>query len=166
MIFTAGGMSGGAQSTRKTKQMYFWQSRIFQMSCLLFRTSHWPQCSFIADKIQFAYRFQELILYSGNDREINGWQMYTQSGRKRLVAILNRNYEYPQDSRPLDWEGLILAHLCYMYSQSYLPWLEHSNYTLHSALFSNTISLCKIWGFHGGDYEEYRLLGCYAVWLL
>jgi hypothetical protein len=24
----------------------------------------------------------------------------------------------------------------------------------------------KIWGFHGGDYEECRLLGCYAVWLL
>jgi hypothetical protein len=21
----------------------------------------------------------------------------------------------------------------------------------------------KIWGFHGGDYEEYRLLGCYAM---
>jgi hypothetical protein len=26
--------------------------------------------------------------------------------------------------------------------------------------------LCKIWGFHDGDYEEWRLLGCYAVWLL
>jgi hypothetical protein len=26
--------------------------------------------------------------------------------------------------------------------------------------------LCKIWGFHGGDYEECRLLGCYAVWVL
>jgi hypothetical protein len=26
--------------------------------------------------------------------------------------------------------------------------------------------VCKIWGFHGGDYEEWRLLGCYAVWLL
>jgi hypothetical protein len=25
---------------------------------------------------------------------------------------------------------------------------------------------CKIWGFHGGDYEELRLLGCYTVWLL
>jgi hypothetical protein len=24
----------------------------------------------------------------------------------------------------------------------------------------------KIWGFHCGDYEECRLLGCYAVWLL
>jgi hypothetical protein len=26
--------------------------------------------------------------------------------------------------------------------------------------------LCKIWGFHCGDYEERGLLGCYAVWLL
>jgi hypothetical protein len=25
---------------------------------------------------------------------------------------------------------------------------------------------CKIWGFHGGDYEEWSLLGCYAEWLL
>jgi hypothetical protein len=26
--------------------------------------------------------------------------------------------------------------------------------------------LCKIWGFHGGDYKECRFLECYAVWLL
>jgi hypothetical protein len=26
--------------------------------------------------------------------------------------------------------------------------------------------LCKIWGFHGGDYEERSLLECYAMWLL
>jgi hypothetical protein len=26
--------------------------------------------------------------------------------------------------------------------------------------------ICKIRGFHGGDYEEWCLLGCYAVWLL
>jgi hypothetical protein len=25
--------------------------------------------------------------------------------------------------------------------------------------------LCKTWGFHGGYYEEWCLLGCYAVWL-
>jgi hypothetical protein len=25
---------------------------------------------------------------------------------------------------------------------------------------------CKIWGFHGGDYEEWCLLGCYAVLIL
>jgi hypothetical protein len=26
--------------------------------------------------------------------------------------------------------------------------------------------LCKICGFHGGDYKEWRLLGFYAMWLL
>jgi hypothetical protein len=31
---------------------------------------------------------------------------------------------------------------------------------------SSQLMLCKICGFHGGDYDEYRLLGCYAVWLL
>jgi hypothetical protein len=29
---------------------------------------------------------------------------------------------------------------------------------------SELYSECKIWGFHGGDYEEWCLLGCYAVW--
>jgi hypothetical protein len=24
---------------------------------------------------------------------------------------------------------------------------------------------CKIWGFHGGDYEEWCFLECYAVWV-
>jgi hypothetical protein len=28
------------------------------------------------------------------------------------------------------------------------------------------LKLCKILGFHGGDYEEWHLLGCYSVWLL
>jgi hypothetical protein len=27
-------------------------------------------------------------------------------------------------------------------------------------------SICKIWGFHSGDYEECRLLGCGAVYIL
>jgi hypothetical protein len=29
--------------------------------------------------------------------------------------------------------------------------------------FINIFRTCKISGFHGGDYEEWRLLGCYAV---
>jgi hypothetical protein len=28
------------------------------------------------------------------------------------------------------------------------------------------VSLWKIWVFHGGEYEECRLLGCYAVWIV
>jgi hypothetical protein len=31
---------------------------------------------------------------------------------------------------------------------------------------SSQLMLCKIWGFNGGDYEEFRLLGRYAMWLL
>jgi hypothetical protein len=27
------------------------------------------------------------------------------------------------------------------------------------------LMLCKVSGFHSGDYEECRLPGCYAVWL-
>jgi hypothetical protein len=45
-------------------------------------------------------------------------------------------------------------------------------YSWFNDLMFNTVSyktfqkLCKIWGFHGSDYEEWRLLGCYAVWIL
>jgi hypothetical protein len=28
------------------------------------------------------------------------------------------------------------------------------------------IELSKIWGFHSGDYKEYRFLICYAMWVL
>jgi hypothetical protein len=35
-----------------------------------------------------------------------------------------------------------------------------------SATEPNLLMLCKIWGFHGGDYEEWSLLECDAVWLL
>jgi hypothetical protein len=28
------------------------------------------------------------------------------------------------------------------------------------------VAVCKIWGFHGGDYEECRFLGCGAVYIL
>jgi hypothetical protein len=32
--------------------------------------------------------------------------------------------------------------------------------------YKHITMLCKIWGFHGGDYEEWCLLGCYVVWIL
>jgi hypothetical protein len=31
---------------------------------------------------------------------------------------------------------------------------------------SNYMTLCKIRDFNGGDYEECRILECYAMWLL
>jgi hypothetical protein len=31
---------------------------------------------------------------------------------------------------------------------------------------ANKVIQCKIWGFHGGDYDDYHLLGDDAVWLL
>jgi hypothetical protein len=38
--------------------------------------------------------------------------------------------------------------------------------TVVDALQNTSFELCKIWGFHSNDYEEWRLLRCYAVWLL
>jgi hypothetical protein len=44
----------------------------------------------------------------------------------------------------------------------------HTSQDTHyiSATESSRLMLCKIWSFHGGDYEEYRLLECDTVWLL
>jgi hypothetical protein len=33
-------------------------------------------------------------------------------------------------------------------------------------LCSNEWLICQIWGFHGGDYDDYHLLGDDAVWFL
>jgi hypothetical protein len=38
--------------------------------------------------------------------------------------------------------------------------------SVHLLQLGYLFKLCMIRGFHGDDYEEYRLLGCYAVWLL
>jgi hypothetical protein len=60
------------------------------------------------------------------------------------------------------------------YHTTYLTW--YLGLTLKSVsrwpvlkcvyIFLGLSVLCKIWGFHSGDYEEWHLLGCYAVWLL
>jgi hypothetical protein len=36
----------------------------------------------------------------------------------------------------------------------------------HLAGIQITKVQCNISGFHGGEYEEFRFLACYAVWLL
>jgi hypothetical protein len=43
--------------------------------------------------------------------------------------------------------------------------LPHRRHIISSA-GSSQLMLCKILGFYGGDYEKWRLLGCYAVCLL
>jgi hypothetical protein len=47
----------------------------------------------------------------------------------------------------------------------YLFMAPDKNRAIILSLFRLTV-MYKVWGFHGGDYEEWCLLGCYAVWLL
>jgi hypothetical protein len=46
--------------------------------------------------------------------------------------------------------------------------LTNAYFSIVSCVISSTVKsnyeLCRIWGFHSGDYEEYRLLGCGAVY--
>jgi hypothetical protein len=43
----------------------------------------------------------------------------------------------------------------------------HTSQEIHyvCATEPRRLKLCKIWSFHGGDYEGSRLMGCDAVWL-
>jgi hypothetical protein len=42
----------------------------------------------------------------------------------------------------------------------------HGSWTTHEGRWEIYTKLCKIWGFHGGDYEKCRLLVCGAVEIL
>jgi hypothetical protein len=44
----------------------------------------------------------------------------------------------------------------------FIPHRKH----IFSATEPSKLRICKISGFHGSDYEECSLLGCYAIWLL
>jgi hypothetical protein len=61
----------------------------------------------------------------------------------------------------------VLASAC---TQTAYYWTSWRNPTTWGDFEGNIqmiyLPYCKIWGFHGGDYEEWCRLGCYAVWLL
>jgi hypothetical protein len=59
-------------------------------------------------------------------------------------------------------------HMCSQYSFIHKSkWTKTGASTERSvSSYINSIPVCKIWGFQGGDYEEWHLLGCYAMWLL
>jgi hypothetical protein len=49
------------------------------------------------------------------------------------------------------------------YSEQEWKWNKYAKITRKLKTRSE---VCKIGGFYSSDYEEWRLLGCYAVWLL
>jgi hypothetical protein len=49
------------------------------------------------------------------------------------------------------------------YSTVQYSTVQYSTVQYSTVKLDRSDSVCKIWDFHGGDYEEYRLLGCYAV---
>jgi hypothetical protein len=68
-------------------------------------------------------------------------------------------------------EGYYTSHLCLLRAQfplwastqvQQVACVRRYTYGLHFL----QILICKIWRFHGGDYEEWCLVGCYAVALV
>jgi hypothetical protein len=70
-------------------------------------------------------------------------------------------------SAPFYHSSLTLYHLYFLHLLSHFS-LSTYVYFFHSCttFFIQLHIFSKIWGFHCGDYEERRLLGCYAVWIL
>jgi hypothetical protein len=78
------------------------------------------------------------------------------------IQVLSMGHEADQ-SRPTTagaWGWPVTSNYCW--AQEYVGLQIHSPIHVDSVL----PILCKIWGLHGGNYEECRLLGCYAMWLL
>jgi hypothetical protein len=48
------------------------------------------------------------------------------------------------------------------------PTIDSETFWTHSTnnQFAGNTLTCRIWGFHGSGYEECRLLGCDAVWVI
>jgi hypothetical protein len=50
--------------------------------------------------------------------------------------------------------------------RSWWSYYDRPDNNFHKMKHDKVMFLCKIWGFHCSDYEEWCLLGCYAMWLL
>jgi hypothetical protein len=73
---------------------------------------------------------------------------YTHIHQKRRKSLNRRRL--PATKLFWDMKGALMVE--FSSSPSYFPWTSWL--------------VCEIWGFHGSDYEECRLLGCGAVYIL
>jgi hypothetical protein len=82
--------------------------------------------------------------------------------RERGTRKLHCNYSRYQKHSPLSTCKLTRGAVS-LIGPSRTPRHVTQNNPIFKRNAHNTL-LCKIWGFHGGDYEEWRLMGRYAVW--
>jgi hypothetical protein len=78
----------------------------------------------------------------------------------RSFKHFRREFEMSEPSRP--FQQAVARFMClFRMSVSDVPHSYHSSYSTCSVmLMLQVFQPCKIWGFHGGDYEQWRLLGC------
>jgi hypothetical protein len=98
------------------------------------------------------------------------WDPYREGQTNALDRAQNKAAKFAHLRNDLNWDTLAqprkIAHTCALFKAGTgeRSWKAISDSA--KALLSEQGRPCTIWGFHGGDYEEWCLLGCYAVWLL
>jgi hypothetical protein len=70
--------------------------------------------------------------------------------------LMSRATQICKPARP--WE---LKRSWRRFESDYTSCVQYTDFVISIQTFKR-----KIWRFHDGDYEEWCLLGCYAVWLL
>jgi hypothetical protein len=80
-----------------------------------------------------------------------------------VIRLLNR-HGLPS-CKPFKYQQHLRFNEVWQYN-SQKGWSMSLGFSVKQTHVPNHVRTCKIWGFHGSDYEEWCLLGCYAVWLL
>jgi hypothetical protein len=106
------------------------------------------------------------ILHSHRRESLKSWTTVLVRTRSWIVVVEKQENFHSSAMAQGDWSAQ-LGQLATRFDPRFLGlslWYKMMSQRLRPRLLF-TITLCKIWGFQGGDYEEWCLLGCYAVWL-
>jgi hypothetical protein len=107
------------------------------------------------------------VIYSSPSWKLPAWYHKIDQGRYTPHTYIHTPWPLVR-KRTIPTEGPVTHHI-HTHSVAFSPQANYTDcatrYTSHS--FQIKIKLhVRFEVFHGGDYEEWCLLGCYAVWLL
>jgi hypothetical protein len=150
---------------------------------IVFRFSEWPDTSWKPSPWERdTEKWGSSPFHLSLSEQVSGWQEQSdpepqpqqfmsatpspQSGHKSCPSLRCTESATSADFVENSSETLLL-----LWSHIDRIWRQNSSISVvisEAGIYSNSQNVFgrKIWGFHGDDYEEWRLLGCCAVWLL